>query len=533
MKKIVIGLMILAVSVFSNTNQFIDITALNQTTQYYSLGDTVNITWNSEGIDRLSLQFCSNFNVDSVNNWSTITNDIPASNGVYQWVLPQSTNSNCRIRILSSSDSLIYDINDYDFNVADIPKQKIKIVTPSGGETLNGNATLQNISWTVFGSYYPFEVSIEYSTDNGENWDKINSEKIYSTSKSIVWDMPDLNNNDLLLRIYNVADSSIGDTTHITINKQIAHIDITALNQTTQYYSLGDTVNITWNSEGIDRLSLQFCSNFNVDSVNNWSTITNDIPASNGVYQWVLPQSTNSNCRIRILSSSDSLIYDINDYDFNVADIPKQKIKIVTPSGGETLNGNATLQNISWTVFGSYYPFEVSIEYSTDNGENWDKINSEKIYSTSKSIVWDMPDLNNNDLLLRIYNVADSSIGDTIDKSIKIIDGGNTAITLSNKAVVRDITSLLIYPNPVSSDADRANLLIPTELSGEWHITIYDALGNLMDEAEFEANGGTTYTWDLHSRYGVRVASGSYVLIGEFTDNTGRTQIFKRMIGVK
>ena len=54
-----------------------------------------------------------------------------------------------------------------------------------------------------------------------------------------------------------------------------------------------------------------------------------------------------------------------------------------------------------------------------------------------------------------------------------------------------------------------------------------------LDESEFEAIGGTTYSWDLHNKNGIRVASGSYVLIAQFTDSSGRTQLFRRMIGVK
>jgi hypothetical protein len=121
---------------------------------------------------------------------------------------------------------------------------------------------------------------------------------------------------------------------------------------------------------------------------------------------------------------------------------------------------------------------------------------------------------------------------DTISSTAETKKWGNTAITFTEQSTI-PITTLAIYPNPVDRNSDGVSLAIPSDLSGNWQITVYDALGNLMDESSFRANGGSIYKWDLHSRNGNRVAGGTYVLIAKLTDGSGRSQMFKRMIGVR
>ena len=112
-------------------------------------------------------------------------------------------------------------------------------------------------------------------------------------------------------------------------------------------------------------------------------------------------------------------------------------------------------------------------------------------------------------------------------------ESNDVAIIIANKKSKLGVTDLVISPNPVALKEGSVDIIIPQNLSGNWHITVYDVLGNLIDEAEFSAIGGTIYRWDLCNNSGIRVANGSYVLWGKVTNYNGKTQIFKKIIGVK
>jgi len=111
--------------------------------------------------------------------------------------------------------------------------------------------------------------------------------------------------------------------------------------------------------------------------------------------------------------------------------------------------------------------------------------------------------------------------------------GGAVAIIPIDKPQKDTVKTVAIYPNPVNRNADAVNIVIPSNLSGEWDIKILDAVGNLIDKSSFNANRGTTFHWDLLSNSGNRIAAGTYLLIAKFTDLSGKTEMFKRIIGVK
>ena len=129
--------------------------------------------------------------------------------------------------------------------------------------------------------------------------------------------------------------------------------------------------------------------------------------------------------------------------------------------------------------------------------------------------------------------ILGTSNGKTVVAQLSVEVTTVTAIDLDDDVAQTGIQDLILYPNPVPYNAYKVDLIIPSELSGDWIITIYDVLGNRMDHSAFTAFGGTTYSWDLHTEYGDRVDGGTYVLIARFTGNNGKSKMFKRMIGVK
>ncbi len=108
-----------------------------------------------------------------------------------------------------------------------------------------------------------------------------------------------------------------------------------------------------------------------------------------------------------------------------------------------------------------------------------------------------------------------------------------TGISQVENEIIQNNLDLIVSPNPVNRNENGVDIITPSELSGQWSIKIFDAVNNLIDQAEITAHGGTTYSWDLHSFNGNRVTNGTYALVATFLDQSGESVTFKKMIGVK
>ena len=85
--------------------------------EYWLMGDTVDIKWNSISVDSIKIQLSLN----NGNDWITIVDSTP-SDSVYEWIVqaPQ-TSWDCKIRISDIIDSTVYDESDTTFVIDIFP----------------------------------------------------------------------------------------------------------------------------------------------------------------------------------------------------------------------------------------------------------------------------------------------------------------------------------------------------------------------------------------------------------------------------
>jgi hypothetical protein len=118
----------------------------------------------------------------------------------------------------------------------------------------------------------------------------------------------------------------------------------------------------------------------------------------------------------------------------------------------------------------------------------------------------------------------------TISTSVETNPFGSVAIEQTKQ--VQESTEITFAPNPVMADGE-IFFTTPSDVSGSWSVTIYDVVGNSLDQQEFESNGGYIYRWDLRNSAGVPVATGTYVAIITVKLADGSKEVIKRTIGVK
>ena len=86
----------------------------------------------------------------------------------------------------------------------------ITLLTPNGGETLLAGATYP-ITWQTDEGPNIEYVLIEYSPDNGADWNDVD---IWPNTGSYEWDIPLVDSNECLVRISDLYNTSISDTSY-------------------------------------------------------------------------------------------------------------------------------------------------------------------------------------------------------------------------------------------------------------------------------------------------------------------------------
>jgi surface protein len=160
------------------------------------------------------------------------------------------------------------------------------------------------------------------------------------------------------------------------------------------------------------------------------------------------------------------------------------------------------------------------------------------------------------DPTIHSYSVSENVITPRADffgefeASVRVTDGVDTSAYIKLKVIVDQVVAinqiesnridseskLLFAPNPVPSTATEVLFITPSTLTairGEWEVTIYDNLGNVIDFQSFNSDGGYTYSWDLTNYNGQKVSAGMYVAIISVENDSGVKEMFKRVIGVK
>ena len=106
-------------------------------------------------------------------------------------------------------------------------------------------------------------------------------------------------------------------------------------------------------------------------------------------------------------------VYEVND-TWSYCITPKPIV--LSPNGGEKLAATNTY-NIAWkTLEGAEIPY-VGIEYSADNGRNWEDI---AICENTGSYEWEVPVVDSNQCLVRISDIDNPGICDISDKVFTI-----------------------------------------------------------------------------------------------------------------
>ncbi|MCF8457826.1 MAG: hypothetical protein K9H62_18005 [Bacteroidales bacterium] len=435
--------------------------------QYLTISATYYVTWASTGnINNVDLTY----SVDSGTTWSSIASNVP-NNGQYQWQIPNTPSQTALVKVAETANPAVADASDSTFTITTTFYSSLLVLTPNGGETLTGGSTYE-ITWGSVG--LTSFIHLLYSTDGGINWTTIDTYQ--GNNGGYYWTVPMINSQDVLVRVENQLDPTIGDNSDnvFTITSPVVNsITITSPNGG-EVWAPSSVHDITWTSTGSISSVIIW---YSLNGGGNWVTIANYAP-NTGVYSWNLPPVTSTNVLVKVHDSVNPVWGDVSDNEFTIGSAPGS-ITVLTPNGGEVWPAGST-QNITWASTGSIN--HVEIWYSIDYGVNWAYIND---FTLNDGLYeWTIPPDYTTNALVKINDESNSSVVDVSDSAFEI-GAPLTSITL-------------ITPNGGEVLAGGTNYDITWSSTGAMtHVDIFYSLdgGTNWSFVANDTDNDGTYTW--------------------------------------
>ena len=360
----------------------------------WQAGTTHNITWNGTAINAVKIEFTSNNGID----WTTIADNLPGS-GSYAWNLPNINSTQCKVRVSDATDGVPSDVSSQPFTIQ--PISTISVTSPKAGDVYSAGSPV-NIHWTSNGIE---NVKIEFTTNNGliqADWFTLINTTPSNGNFVTTFSIP---SNLYRIRISEALTGSplaYSDGVFTISAQPVRTIGMIAPNGGEQWI-VGTTNEIRWASSNIDSVKLEFT----LDGGADWNTIAAKVP-SNGLYNWLVPNVAfrSDNCLIRVSDAKQGTPSSTSTGPFSI--YSSKVLKWVFPNGGEFI-WQDTL--ITWTSSGIN---NVNIEYTEDNGQNWNPVVSN--FPSTGAYFWHLPVVPPATLArLRIYDSSDPTITDMSD----------------------------------------------------------------------------------------------------------------------
>ncbi|HPN39879.1 MAG TPA: hypothetical protein PL041_15885, partial [Melioribacteraceae bacterium] len=359
------------------------------------VGNTEEITWTSTNISNVKIEYSTNNGI----NWNIIVASTMANTNKYNWIIPNTTSSQCKIKISNVSNPLINDESFTTFSIVSQIQKSITVNSPNGGETWYIGSNNQ-INWTSTGVT---SVKIDYSTNGGSSWINITS-NVNATLGIYNWTIPNTASLTCKIKITDVNSPSVYDNSNanFVIAQTGQNLTLTSPNGG-ENWEIGSNKNITWQGTNLNNVKIEYTTN----NGSTWLTITENSLGSSGLYNWLVPNTPSQNCKVKIQDASDGDPLDISDAVFTIPSSGKS-ITINSPVSGDTWEVGS-IHNITWA---SNNVTNITIDYSTNAGQSWNFI-AGSVNALLGTYAWTIPNTQSLNCKIRLSATENFSIQST------------------------------------------------------------------------------------------------------------------------
>jgi cyclophilin family peptidyl-prolyl cis-trans isomerase len=321
----------------------------------------------------------------------------------------------------NSMDRPLIDVTIDSIRVITPGSKTLELVSPVGGDIFLADRD-QLIRWN---SQFVADVNIEFSMDNGASWELI-ADSISCNARAFEWETPDTLATLCKIRISDATDPLLFD---ISGTFSFGKLDMTAPFLGT--YLVGDELEVAWVSEGISYVGLEYQDTTDGE----WYLIEDSIVAANNSYNWLIPLFTSTKCKLRVFVSNTPSANDINVGNLRIC-----ILDLISPAGGEEFTIDS-LHDIKWR---SANINKLTLEFSSDNGNNWSEITPE-VLPWDSSYQWTIPSIISDDCFVKVYYTGKPQLFRMNESTFSIAE-----ISASGEVDSMDDFNFAIVPNPVS-----------------------------------------------------------------------------------
>jgi len=319
------------------------------------------------------------YSTDNGNTWLIIATNVNPLMGIYDWIVPNTPSTTCKVKISDEYNSSVSSQSIYNFTIRPFPS--INIVSPNGGEQFVAGNTYPVI-WT--GTNLNGGVRLEYSVDNGLTWVYIQNFFNMPYGGTYYWQVPFQITTQALVRASFLSITQMVDVSNNTFSIINPSFALIAPNSPGLSFYPSTQMNIQWIATQANYVKILFSYN----NGQTWSVVDNSVDALLGSYLWTVPNLPSSTCRIRIVDVDNNLTYDTSDDPFTIQFLPY--LNLINPNGGEDYVTSDTI-NIKWT--GAYLTGGVYLDYSVDTGATWHNITSKWGNPNGDHYIWTAPNI--------------------------------------------------------------------------------------------------------------------------------------------
>lgn len=202
----------------------------------------------------------------------------------------------------SSCQSFLEDFY-FDFDVRVQNMKVVKLINPT--DTNESTTPSVSINWTPLKADVKLNVAV--STDNGLTWSTISTK---TTANSCNWNAGSYVGKFMLK--FTAPDNLNVETVYGPFTKVDLEKPLVNFPNGNEYLIAGDTVAITWGNTNIQNYKIEYSAT----NGSNWNTVISSTPAESKAYNWVIPNSVSSNCKVRISDATNSLKNDESNSNF-------------------------------------------------------------------------------------------------------------------------------------------------------------------------------------------------------------------------
>lgn len=471
--------------------------------QNWQAGSAQNITWASSNVNKVKIEYTTN----NGSIWTKIADSLTATASPYNWLIPNTPSAQCKVKVSDISNASVFDASDSVFTISAAVVPGITLISPNGGQNWQAR-TIQNITWQ---SANISKIKIEYTTNNGTAWTMI-ADSVNSSPASYSWMIPNTPSALCKVKVSDITNSSVTDISDSAFTISAApmlSIGVVAPNGGENWLA-GTNQNITWISSDISKIKIEYTTN----NGTAWNKIADSVNSTPASYNWLIPNTPSSLCKVKISDIGSSGISDISDNVFTISAAANNlTVKLDTVSA-------ATMDSVVVPMrvknFNGVAALTIVIQFDTTKlsfgrALNWNSLLTGAIAGVNKdrvTVAWD--------------NLTPISIADEKLVDLKFFFKGDTQTSLNFVSSASEITDEV---GNVKVATFTNGLIIPgVNITGT---VVYDNISQTpISGAQVYLKSDTvtvkTTTTDANGAYSfTSVANGNYTITGSCTKAWG------------